>query len=539
MGKSTSGSRGTLLIALLIATGVYGQSETPLVIGITVDQMKAEYLNRFDEHFTGGFRRLLDRGTVFRNNHYNHVPTYTAPGHATIYTGAQPGDHGIISNDWYDPLTGKTVYCVEDSTVLPLGGSGSDGQMSPRNLKTTTFTDELKLFSNGRAYVGSVSIKDRGAILPGGHAADEAYWFSSEHGFISSSYYAEELPEWVRNFNRDHEDLSSYVSSWDLYLPEQAYSSCLPDHNNYEADLEQDGHTGFPVDLPALIKKRGNGMVRVSPWGNTLVTDFALEMLEHVPEGVLKDRIPDVFCLSYSSTDYVGHAFGPRSREVMDTYLRLDAELERLFNYLDLRVGSGNYVVFLTADHGVAENPTHMADFLGMQTSGLNGADVYADLSSSAVEALNFNPIAHFASDQIYLNRDTLAFHNVSIAECASALQEAWKEIPYLKRAIARADLSDGNHSAYVYRDHTREKRSGDLFLEYTDGNLIYGHTGSSHGSGYTYDTHVPMILMGGGIAHRDVYRKTHVTDLAPTLSLLLGIPLPHSAFSTPLTEVL
>lgn len=525
-------------IVITIATSLPLYAQPKAVVGITVDQMKAEYLYRFNDQFHAGLRQLLDEGMVFRNNHYNHIPTKTAPGHATIYTGAQPGDHGIIANDWYDPMTKSTVYCVEDSTVQSVGTDGNKGQMSPRNLLTTTITDELHLSTNGNSFIGSVSIKDRGAILPSGHAGDEVYWFSPGDGFITSSYYKAELPSWVSEFNSEHSDLQNYVGVWDYFADSSLYANCLPNSNPYE--LAMPGETsGFPYDLPRIIEKTGPGVIRSTPWGNTLVTDFAISILENISDEQLHDNATDFLCVSYSSTDYIGHAFGPRSREVMDTYLRLDEELGRLIAQLDQTFGKGNYILFLTADHAVAENPAHLAASTGMNVQSHSGADVQVELTDLAIAALGFNPIEKLANDYVYLNRQTLDENNLSLAECEAALVEAWRPIRWLKEVHTTSDINSSPARTNVMVDRARDSRGGDLLLEFRDNHMVYGYTGSTHGSGYTYDTHVPLLFFGKGITTGEVFRETHVVDIAPTLSFLLQIPLPHSAYGSPLLELL
>lgn len=539
MGRSALKIGGLLVSTFILSSSILAQSKAPVIVGITVDQMKAEYLTRFDEHFKHGFRRLIDGGAIFRNTHYSHVPTYTAPGHATIYTGAQPSAHGIIGNDWYDPFTKEGVYCVGDNSVNSVGSESDAGQMSPRNLLTTTFTDELKLNSNNQSYVGSVSIKDRGAILPAGHNPDEAYWFSPGDGFITSTYYTNQLPDWVSSFNEEHSNLSEYAQTWDYFIDSSAYSSCLPNSNHYEADLGRRGHTGFPLNVPALIESQGPGIIRVSPWGNTLVTDFALEMMRNIPNEQLEDEYTDAIAISYSSTDYIGHAFGPRSREVMDTYLRLDVELGRLMDALDEKFGEGNYILFLTADHAVAENPTHLNESLGITAKSHTGADIQELLNQKALNKLGFDAIEKLSNDQVFLDLEALAEHEMTIEDASQKLKEAWADIDFIRAIYTRSDIISNSSYEAQLRKSGLDRRSGHLFLQWNDGHLIYGTTGSSHGSGYTYDTHVPMMLYGQGIKAMNVYRKTHVVDLAPTITFLVGIPLPHSAYSQPLLEVL
>ncbi len=539
MGRSTTQIGGVLLTLLLSAYSAFGQSEPRMVITITVDQMRAEYLYRFAPHFTGGFTRLLENGLVYRNAHYTHVPTYTAPGHATIFTGAQPRDHGIIGNDWYDPIDGTSHYCVEDTSqsVLGLDIDAAYGKISPMNLRTTTITDELHLASAGRSYIAAISIKDRGAVLPGGHRADEVYWLGGSGRFVSSTYYADSLPPWVNYFNDQHTPLSEYAQVWNPLLPIDQYRAAYPDKSEYEST--QNAQSTLPRDIPSTMDEESLGYFKTSPDGNRYLTDFALELIEHIPAEELADEFTDFLSISYSSTDYVGHAFGPRSVEVMDTYLRLDQELARLFAALDGLFGEGNYIVVLTADHGVAENPNFQREELNMQARNHSGADMNVMMRSVSEEVLGFDCIRAFFNDAIYFNDSTLKANGVSKIEAEALLSEALSEQPEIKMAWPYSTLHLSQLRSAQLRSNIADERHADLYIEWQDGNYIYGKKGASHGSGYTYDTHVPCIVMGPGVPNGNIYRKTAVVDIAPTLSMMLGIALPHSAFGEPLYECL
>lgn len=543
MGRVTRTIGAVLLTVVASSTAIQAQEKPKVVLAITVDQMRAEYLDRFAPHFTGGLARLLENGMVYRNCHYTRVPTYTAPGHATIFTGAQPADHGIIANDWYDPIQKRSVYCVEDADVNALGMETEEseelnaGQRSPKNLRTTTITDELYLSNNGQSYVAAVSIKDRGAILPGGHRPDEVYWFG-DNGFVTSDYYTAEFPKWVDGFNREHADLSEYAQVWEMLLDESQYSQCLEDNNSYESNFGKE-NTSFPWDIPALIKAGGPRAMMASPDGNRYLTDFALELIDRIPNSTLEDDATDFISVSYSSTDYIGHAFGPRSREVMDAYLRLDIELERLFAEMDERVGAGNYIVFLSSDHGVAENPNHFREALGMNSTNISSSDLMADILDLSLEEFGFNPIEKISGDIVFLNEEKISEQSISIEAVTSRLSSLIGSLKDVKKAWTISELMSSSSHQAVLRANSIDERSGHLYIEWNDGTYIYQSVGASHGSGYTYDTHVPMVLMGANIPAGSVYRKVAVRDLAPTLCFLLKITLPHSAFGSPLVEVL
>ncbi|MCB0375981.1 MAG: alkaline phosphatase family protein, partial [Sinomicrobium sp.] len=340
--------------------GLY-KSHPKLVVGIVVDQMRYDYLPRFwDKYGEGGFKRMAAEGFNCRNHHFNYIPTYTGPGHASVYAGTTPATHGIIANDWYDKETGTMVYCVGDSTVSPLGTSAAAGKMSPRNMRTTSVADQLRLATQMQGKAIGISIKDRGAILPAGHAASAAYWFNpgKEGVFISSSYYMDELPGWVTAFNASRK-VDTYMQVWNTLYPIDTYDESGPDDNPYEGKFTGEDAPVFPHDLPKLSAQNGDyGILNYTPFGNSLTTDFAIAAIEG--EHLGGDDVTDFLAVSYSATDYAGHRFGVNSKEVQDTYLRLDKDLERLFNVLDENVGKGNYTVFLTADHGAVHVPAYL-----------------------------------------------------------------------------------------------------------------------------------------------------------------------------------
>ncbi|NJM93876.1 MAG: alkaline phosphatase family protein [Cytophagales bacterium] len=331
-------------------------------MGIVVDQMRPDYLYRYAHHYgQGGFKRLMNQGFVCLNTHYNYIPTYTGPGHASIYTGTTPRHHGIVANNWFDRYSGQSVYCAEDSLALPVGNSSDEGRMSARNLLATNLADELKISSNEQAWVYAVSIKDRGAALPAGHLGDGAFWYSKDDGqFITSSAFMDSLPAWVVAFNAEKRPDAYLSQNWETLKPLSAYTQSLPDSNGYETVPKGMTSATFPYPLPRLQEELGYGLLANTPFGNNLVTDFALALLEHTPLG--QDSVPDLLAISYSSTDYIGHAMGPHSVEVEDTYMRMDLEIERLLQALDQRVGKGQYTLFLTSDHGAVDVPQYLID---------------------------------------------------------------------------------------------------------------------------------------------------------------------------------
>lgn len=331
-----------------------------LVVGIVVDQMRYDYLTRFySKYGEGGFKRMMNEGFNCKNNHFNYVPTFTGPGHASIYTGSTPKYHGIIGNDWYDKEIKKMVYCAGDDSVQSVGAKTEDGKMSPHRMKTTTFADENRLFTQMRGKTIGISIKDRGAILPAGHTANAAYWFygKDEGLFISSTFYMNSLPNWVNDFNKS-DKVASNLKPWNTLYNIETYTESGSDLNDFEGGFKGKEAATFPYDLNVLKDQNGGfDILKSTPYGNTIVADFAIAALNGEQLG--QDTNTDVLTVSFSSTDYVGHNFGVNSKEIEDTYIRLDKDLERFFKALDEKVGKENYTVFLTADHAAIDVPAY------------------------------------------------------------------------------------------------------------------------------------------------------------------------------------
>ncbi|MDP3312703.1 alkaline phosphatase family protein [Lutibacter sp.] len=331
-----------------------------LIIGIVVDQMRYDYLIKFQKHYgNGGFKRLMKGGYNLDNVHYNYIPTYTAVGHASIYTGTTPVNHGIISNNWYDKYEKKSIYCVDDDRYKTIGAL-QGGSKSPYRMLTTTITDQLKLSQNLNGKTIGISIKDRSAILPAGHTANSAYWFEGGDigKFISSSFYMNELPKWVQDFNNQGKANIYLNMTWNTYYPIESYIETLPDNNNYEGLFNGKNTPTFPYNLAELRKVNNNfDLLKAVAFGNSFTTDFAEATI--IGENLGKSEFTDFLAVSYSSPDYVGHQFGIDAKEIQDTYIRLDKDLERFLIFLDKQIGENNYLIFLTADHAAVQVPAY------------------------------------------------------------------------------------------------------------------------------------------------------------------------------------
>lgn len=481
----------------------------------------------------------MNNGFTFHNMHYNYVPTYTAPGHASVYTGTTPSMHGIVGNEWFHRGLKKEVYCTDDESVTTLvPGTEKEGKMSPKNLQSTTITDELKLSTNFKGKVIGMSIKDRGAILPAGHFADWAFWYCKTGEFISSSYYGEKLPSWVADFNREKHYQPYLEKNWDLLRPLSAYNESLPDDNPYEGKLYKKA-PNFPYDLREMYGSNDAGVLRVTPFGNDVLAEFAMRAIEKEQLG--KDDTTDFLAVSFSSTDYIGHTFGPRSMEIQDTYLRLDLTIAAFLDYLDKTVGKNNYLVFLTADHACAENVTHLKDNK-YQVANISYNDVERDLREFSKGFFGTDVLLRYDNFNVFLNREAIHSKNLETVKVKQALKEFLYTKHYVKRVYAEEEiLASGENDpilSFVAKGYD-PTQNGELVLVYKPGYVEYSATGTTHGSPYAYDTNVPLLFFGWHIPKGESYHKKNITQIAPTLSQLLRITLPNSTESEVLTELL
>lgn len=514
-----------------------------LVVGIVVDQMRYDYLTRFWDKFgEDGFKELVDKGFNFRNNHFNYAPTITGPGHASVFTGTGPANHGIIDNIWYDKIGGEIVYCVEDPSVSSVGTASSAGKMSPHRMYVTTFADENRLHTQFRGKTLGVSLKDRGSILPAGHTANAAYWFEGgdEGKWISSTFYLEKLPQWVQDFNNS-ELAESYFKIWNTLQDISTYTESGDDLNNFEGSFKGKPNAGFPYDLRELKEEnKGFDLLVNTPYGNDLILDFALAAIE--AEELGKDEHTDVLTLSFSSTDKVGHIFGVNSREVQDTYLRLDRNIARLLRSLNESVGEGNYTIFLTADHGAGDVPSYL-ESVRIPAGYIDNSAISTKLEEFLKEEFQREDLIKMVFGPVYLDHEAIRSAGLTRAHVEQRIadflltQERISKV-FTRSQLEQTQLTSGLASAIQQGFH--HKRSGDVIFVLDPGVIGSSlRTGSTHGSGYNYDTHVPLIFYGTGIRHGQTTQRSEIVDIAPTISALLGIQFPNGATGKPLSIML
>ncbi|HEX7367473.1 MAG TPA: alkaline phosphatase PafA [Pelobium sp.] len=513
-----------------------------LVVGIVVDQMRWDYLYRFANRYgAGGFNRLLREGFTCENTQIPYLPTFTAPGHTSIYTGTVPAIHGIAGNDFLIQATGKSLYCTEDSTVKTVGSTSKAGEMSPANLLTTTITDELRLATNFKSKVIGVALKDRGGILPAGHTANAAYWFDDATGnWITSTYYMTALPTWVNNFNNQKIAEKYIKQDWNTLYPIETYNQSTADDNAYEGKLSGEKAPVFPHQLSKMFKGNYN-IIRTSPYGNDLTLDFAKDVIKNEQMG--KGAATDFLTVSFSSTDYVGHNYGVNAIETEDTYLRLDKNIEDLLNTLDATVGKGEYTVFLSADHGAAHNPTFLTD--RRIPAGLWPSSAILKSLNAALETTFKQPkiVLNFGNYQVNFNNSLLESQNLDYNAIKDFTVKFLRKQEGVYNAIdmektATASIPDALKTRVI--NGYNPARSGAIQILLQPALFSgYGATGTTHGTWNPYDTHIPLVFMGWGIKHGSLNRPTSMTDIASTLAALLHIQEPNGNIGLPIEEVL
>lgn len=541
----------TLLTAfscfLLISLHANAQVEKPkLVVGLVVDQMRWDYLYKYaDRYSEDGFKRLLNEGFSAENTYIPYVPTYTAIGHSTVYTGSVPAIHGIAGNDFIVQATGEEMYCTQDDAVTAVGGTGKVGQQSPKNLLVSTVTDQLKLATNFQSKVIGVAIKDRGGILPAGHFADAAYWLDGATGdWITSTYYMDKLPKWVQDFNKKKLADSYFKQGWNTIYPIDSYVLSTADDTPYEGLFKGEKTATFPRDLVRLKKDNGYDLIKAVPQGNTLTLDMAKAIIANEKLGNNPHKVTDFLALSLSSTDYIGHQYGINSIEIEDTYLRLDLEIADFLNYLDQEIGKGNYTLFLTADHGAAHNPKFFKDQKG--NSGY--------FSTKEVKArLNEKLQTAFGSADLVKSLTNYQVHlNYTVLEAAKLDEEAIRSfiVKELRKEEGVSFVTDMDKAAMAaIPERIREriingynyKRSGVIQI-ILDPQWYSGKqdgTGTTHGTWSSYDAHIPAVFMGWGIKKGKTVREVHMTDIAPTISSILKIEEPNGNIGTPIFEAI
>ena len=525
-----------------VKTSLSNRLDRPkLVVGIVVDQMRWDFLYRYyDKYENGGIKRLLSQGFSCENTMINYIPSVTAIGHSTIFTGSVPAIHGIAGNDWYDSETGKPTYCTDDSTVISVGSDSKGNKMSPHNLLVTTITDELRLATNFQSKVVGISLKDRAAILPAGHNPTAAFWMDDASGkFVTSSYYLSALPEWVDDFNNSKPIEKLLENGWNTLLPIDQYTESTADNVEWEGKLKGAIDPVFPYDVQKAYSL-DHGSLRQMPFGNTLTLQFAKATVDGYKLG--QEKTTDFLTINCASTDYSGHLVGPNAIEIEDVYLRLDKDLATFFTYLDQKVGKGNYLVFLTADHGAA----HAEGFMNANKmpTGFLSKDLKTNLENTLDKEFVTNQlVTGIENFQVTFNNDRIDSLKLDLDKIKASAVNFLQHQEGIQFAIDQDKISEASVPSplkeMMINGYNRQ-RSGSVLMINMPGWLpSYQKKGTTHSVWNPYDTHIPLIFMGWKINHGTTNRTTYMTDIAPTLAAILHIQMPSGCIGAPIPEVL
>lgn len=515
--------------------------ETPkLVVGIMVDQLRPDYIHRYWDKFgEDGFKRLLNEGFTFTNNHFDYMPTATGPGHASVYTGATPAVHGVMGNGWYVRELDKSINVIEVPGFEGVGSEpGQEDNKGPGNMLTTTVGDELRLHTNFRSKVIGISRKDRGAILPAGHTGD-AYWFEGATGnFVTSTHYYNELPGWVKAFN-DRKLVEKYLAQpWETLLPLEEYVESMADDNPYERLFEGATAPVFPHDLPGLMEKGGPGVISSTPFSNDLLLELAIAAIEG--ESLGSRETTDILAVSFSATDAVGHQFGPASIEVQDTYLRLDQTMAKLLDYLDENFGKENILLFLTSDHGVAHVPDYLVD-QKIPGGHFDTNNEIALLRSFLKEKYGEDMVLAFSNFEVFLDHQLMDQNNLDHEEVQNNVARFMLSLEGIAGAVTATALNSGGFTKGIrarVQQGYNQKRSGDVMVwlepHITPGT---GSQGTTHGSPWVYDSHAPMHWYGWDVPAGRSSHPVNISDIASTVATFLHSPFPSGNIGKPMNE--
>ncbi len=501
-----------------------------IVVGLMVDQMRWDYLYKYwDRYGEGGFKRLLKEGFKCENTMVRHIPTATACGHSSVYTGSVPAINGIVENSWYDRGWGKEIISVQDSTVKMVGTQSRAGR-SPRNLLTTTIGDELRIATNYQSKVIGIALKDRASILPGGHTANAAFW-RDQGKFTTSTYYMDTLPGWVNRFNAIDWADSLMPDGWHTLYPIGTYKLSDADNKSYEKSFyEEEKAPVFPhMKTP----------FRSTPFANDYTLEFAKAAIEGYKLG--ESGFTDLLAISLSAPDIIGHEYGPTSIEMEDNYLRLDKALAGFLSYLDRRFGKNGYLFFLTADHGADQSPGYLKEHK-IPSGAVNGKKVMKDIKKNLEKKFGASDLILTVSNgQVYLNYRALDREGLDKDKVARFIAGKLQEEPGIAHALVSADLTEATLPERVksmYMNGIYPGRSGDVLIMKSAGWQFESIQGAEHGEWYPFDAHIPLIWMGKGIHPGATHRTIWMTDIAPTLAAILHIQMPSGNIGDVITEI-
>jgi predicted AlkP superfamily pyrophosphatase or phosphodiesterase len=518
-----------------------------LVVEIVVDQMRYDYIVRYWDKFGDeGFKKLINEGTLCKNAKYDYLLTSSPSGYATISTGTSPAMHGIISDKWYLRLKEKEMYCVYDEDEKLIGANVVENiGKSPRQLISSTWSDELKISNFKESKVIGISMNDYAAIIPGGYLSNAAYWFDNEDGkWVSSTYYMDSIPEWVREFNNKGIPEIYLSRIWLPLLDIEDYTESLHDGSSYE--LGYNGNSSFPYNLTLLKQQYASyEILKLTPFGNTYTKDFTISAI--IEEELGKDEVTDFLSVGFSATGSISDLFGIRSIEIEDTYLRLDNDIAHLISTLNDMVGIENTLIYLTADRGSADDPAFLND-IDMQGSYFNTESALSVLNSYLKALYGWGEwIIYYDQNQIYLNQILIEDSKLSLPEVQEKAAQFMVQFSGIANSVSAITMMTAEFNDGIFekaQNSFNQDRSGDIFISFSPGWIAKNQTKdgislSSQISPYNYSTHVPIIWYGWKIPHKTIYRSIQIEDIAPTISLMLNISFPNASTGTPIEEIL
>jgi len=539
-----------LLAITLVPAGAQSAYIPPdkprLVIGIIVEQLRYDQLERLWNDFPdNGLKRMVSEGTYYRNASVDYLSTQAAPGFATISTGASPSAHGITSDTWFHPFNDQMIFCVQDPEASPVGGSFETGLFSPANLLSSTFADELQMASCGRAKVYGIGIREMGAIITAGHAADGAFWYDDRTGtWMTSTYYATRLPEWLMDLNAMLMPGQYLNNPWETLIDPSLYPGCQIDSSSLEIGF--DGQTWFPYDLKKLSTRgkllnttRDYSVLRETPFADDFTTDLALRLIDNEQLG--QDEVTDYLAITYSATDYIGHRFGPSSVESTDAILRLDRNIARLLEKIDKSLGKKNVLVYFVSAHGVSEIPAVLEQ--SRIPSGYFRLNQSLQLLRSYLNAVygQGDWVRGFFDNQIFLNRALIEDADISLEEIQKKVARFMVQFSGVAAAVPTTafEMSDFAGGLLLKMNNNfSQQRSGDVMIALNPGWIEKTDNVTGHNSPYEYDSHVPLIWFGWTASRSSITRSITTRDIAVTLSVLCRIPLPNASSGDPLHEL-
>lgn len=545
-----------MITLLALTTGACGVKKTELtsekpklILQITIDQMRGDFPMRYKDRLgEGGFRYLMEKGIHYTNAHFQHADTETPVGHAALFTGTYPAYNGIVAGNWFDMDKGRVIYNCEDDRYPMIGKEPAQGKgRAPTNLLSSTIGDELVISNNRQSRMFSVSIKDRGAILPGGHTG-KAFWYSKADGsFESSTYYYDEYPDWVKQWNAQKLADKYKDTSWELVHDASTYMFGKDDDRPFEVDM-----FGLGTTFPHMVQgdsKYFYASLIATPFGDELTADFAKTLIKEEKLG--QGTQTDFMAISFSVTDYIGHLFGPSSLEAEDNVLRVDRLLADLFRYIDEQVGLDQTLIILSADHGMSEAPEYMQS-LGFEVGRLTSETIIKGSINDALDArlgISGDVVRIYEHPYLYLNEEEIRKTKYSLAEIETAVAEEIIKIPGMIGALTRTDLIKGSFAPTAVNmkilNNFHLKRSGhvhviaDQFWYFYYEMETTTHIAAIHCSPWTYDTYVPLFFAGYGIPNQQIARPVTPYDIAATIANLLEIKPPSGSVGIPLVEVL